>query len=68
MKVRIAVAINENGGWAASAGMFGCSDIEVQAAVNERVSDDGTLHTDMYWVEVELPLPQVPVVQGTIVP
>ena len=66
MKVRIAVATNTNGGWAA-VGMFGEPDAVMQSAATEVASDGGTIPTTRYWVEVELPdVAQVPVVQGTV--
>ena len=68
MKVRIAVATNTNGGWAA-VGMFGEPDAAMQSAATEVVSDEGTIPTTLYWVEVELPdVAHVPVVQGTVAP
>ena len=68
MKIRIAVATNTEGGWAAS-GMFGEPDEAMQSAVSQAVSDEGNWVTTLYWVEVELPdIAHVPVVAGQMVP
>ena len=68
MKIKIAVAVNKVGGWAAL-GAFGEKDDAVQSAVNKVSSDDGAIPTTLYWVEVELPDAQpIPTVKAEAQP
>lgn len=54
VKVRIAVAVDKNGGWG-SCGWTGASDSDLQDAAYEQTPDTPILVT---WVEAEIPLPQ----------
>ena len=68
MKVRIAVAVNSVGGWAA-VGAFGMADDTAQATTTNAVTDAGTGSTLLSWIEADVPEP-VPVetIIGTVTP
>ena len=60
VKVRIAVAVDAQGNWA-SVGWSGKGDY-LRDVAREGVNEDGTL----YWVEAEVPIPSVQVIQGEV--
>ena len=68
MKVRIAVAVNSVGGWAA-VGAYGMADDTAQASTTNAVTDTGTGSTLVSWIEADVPQPAQPaVIQGEVVP
>ena len=68
MKVRIAVAVNSVGGWAAI-GAYGMRDDQAGDAVTRSVTEDGTGASLVSWVEADVPEPAQPtVVHGEVMP
>ena len=68
MKVRIAVAVNSVGGWAA-VGAFGMADNTAQASTTNAVTDAGTGSALVSWIEADVPEPAQPaIIQGEVVP
>lgn len=68
MKVRIAVAVNSVGGWAAL-GAYGMLDDQAGSTVIRSVTENGTGAALISWVEADVPAPVRPTpIQGKVVP
>ena len=67
MKIRIAVAVNSVGGYAAL-GAFGWSDAETSAATIKAITDTGTGAVAVHFIEADVPGPEQPaIIQGAVV-
>lgn len=64
VKARIALVINENGKWN-SFGYSGCSEKEMKELVSE-FFDPISCYEQMYFVEVEVPVPEVVQLEGKL--
>lgn len=65
VKARIALVINENGKWN-SFGYSGCSEKEMKELASEFFNPVSDCE-QMYFVEVEVPVPEVGKLEGKIV-
>ncbi len=63
VRVRIAVAVDDDGDWQAFGGS-GYADHKLSEYVKARVGQQHSMH----WVEAELPVPQVRTVRGEVTP
>lgn len=59
MKIRIAVAVNAVGGWAALGG-FGVPDQGAMEAVSSTITAEGTGVAVVHWIEADVPGPAEP--------
>ena len=67
MKIRIAVAVNSVGGYAAL-GAFGWSDAETSAATIKAITNTRTDAITMHFIETDVPGPEQPaIIQKTII-
>lgn len=60
VRVRIAVAVGEDGFWSARGWMTG--EVEAKEAVDRLVDAPHSI----FWVEADLPIPQTETVEGTV--
>ena len=66
VKVRIAVAVDSQGNWAAS-GWSGKGDPGAASDYMADIARDGVGEGEaLYWVEAEIPMPEVQTIQGDV--